>query len=96
MRRIEAEADSTTLARHATMAAINDMNIAVDTIDGRFAKGYAKQHPELIAAFMQTVAIGFGARVIAGAIEDIADPVVALATAVDKLAFAAEVLAGRE
>jgi hypothetical protein len=33
------------------------LDAAVAKIDGRFGRGYASEHPELIAAFMQTCAI---------------------------------------
>jgi hypothetical protein len=42
---------------------------AVADIDEMLGRGYARQHPELIAAYMQTAAIDFGAAVIARAIQ---------------------------
>ncbi|MDB9486392.1 hypothetical protein PN492_07500 [Dolichospermum circinale CS-537/01] len=38
------------------MTAIQYFNEAVSHIDGCFGDGYAKKHPELIAAFMQVAA----------------------------------------
>ena len=40
-------------------------------IDKLLGKGYAKQHPELIAAYMQTAAIDFGTAIIARAIKSV-------------------------
>jgi hypothetical protein len=36
--------------------ALDYMSQAIADIDGLLGKGYAKEHPELIAAYMQTVA----------------------------------------
>jgi hypothetical protein len=65
------EASNQTLLRQAPMTADEYLHSAIDHIDDRLGKGYAKQHPELIAAFMQTSAIDLGAAVIARAIESI-------------------------
>jgi hypothetical protein len=64
-------ADTSTLFRQAPMTAHDYMMKAIDDIDELLGKGYAKQHPELIAAYMQTAAIDFGAAVIARAIESV-------------------------
>ena len=42
---------------------------AIGHIDLQLGEGYAKRHPELIAAFMQTAAMDLGTAVIARAIE---------------------------
>lgn len=63
------EASNQTLLRQAPMTADEYLHSAIDHIDDRLGKGYAKQHPELIAAFMQTSAIDLGTAVIARAIE---------------------------
>jgi hypothetical protein len=39
-------------------------NDATDMIDQRFGDGYAKKHPELIGALMQTAALDFMAVII--------------------------------
>ena len=66
------EAGSETLFRQAPMTAHDYMLKAIDDIDKLLGKGYAKQHPELIAAYMQTAAIDFGTAIIARAIESVA------------------------
>ena len=40
---------------------------AIADIDERLGKGYAKQHPELIAAYMHTAAIDFATAIDAAA-----------------------------
>jgi len=42
---------------------------AVEIIDGCLGKGYAKKHPELIAAYLLTCAVDCGASMIARAIQ---------------------------
>jgi hypothetical protein len=49
---------------------------AVDHINQQLGDGYAKQHPELIAAFIQASAIDLGTAVIARAIESLSDSLV--------------------
>ena len=68
MRRVLA--DSTTLMRQAWMTAEDYLAHAIDGIDEYLGDGYAKRHPGLIAAFMQTAASDFNAASLAGAIED--------------------------
>jgi hypothetical protein len=63
------EADNNTLLRQAAMTAAEYLDNATASIDQRFGNGFAKAHPELIAAFMQTAAIDCGTAVIARAIE---------------------------
>jgi len=48
---------------------------AIDHIDEKLGQGYAKQHPELIGAFMQASAIDLGTAVIARAIESVTDTI---------------------
>jgi hypothetical protein len=57
--------------RQAPMTANEYLLSAIDHIDQQLGKGYAKQHPELIGAFMQASAMDFGASVIARAIESV-------------------------
>ena len=59
------DADYTTLLRQAYMTAHDYMLHAVADIDERLGKGYAKEHPELIAAYMWTAAADFGCASIA-------------------------------
>jgi len=59
------DADYTTLLRQAHMTAHDYMLHAVADIDERLGKGYAKEHPELIAAYMWTAAADFGRASIA-------------------------------
>jgi hypothetical protein len=66
-------AGSETLMRQASMTADEYLREAIERIDLRLGHGYAKAHPELIAAFMQTAALDFGAAVIARAIETAAN-----------------------
>lgn len=48
---------------------------AVQHIDRIFGKGYAKAHPELTAAFMQTSAIDLAAMMISSAITELRENV---------------------
>lgn len=72
MRSYEITASSDTLLRQASMTADEYMSRAIGYIDSALGEGYAKKHPELIAAFMQTSALDFGAAIIARAIEGMA------------------------
>ena len=59
-------ADADTLMRQAAMTADEYLRKAISAIDEAFdERGYAKKHPELIAAFMQTCAMDFGAAILA-------------------------------
>ncbi len=75
-----------TLMRQASSTASDYMRAAVDAIDKQFGTGYAKAHPELVAAFMQTAAADFSAGLssktlghaltrITTAIDDLADAI---------------------
>lgn len=66
------EAGNHTLLRQAPMTADDYMRSAIDHIDKALGKGYAKAHPELIAAFMHTAASDLGTAIIARAIEGVA------------------------
>jgi hypothetical protein len=68
-------AGNETLFRQAPMTAHDYMMKAISDIDELLGKGYAKQHPELIGAYMQTAAIDFGAAIIARAIESLSTSV---------------------
>lgn len=41
------------------------MHKAIESIDDKFGEGYAKEHPELIGAFMQTAATDYQGTIIA-------------------------------
>ena len=81
-------ADTETLFRQALMTAHDYMLKAIHDIDELLGKGYAKQHPELIAAYMQTAAIDFGTAIIARAIET-------LSTAGDNIGYTLDEIAER-
>src|SRR6516162_4954672 len=57
------EAGTSTLMRQAQMTAHDYMAQARHDIDEVFGERYAISHPELIAAYMQTAALDFGAAV---------------------------------
>ena len=57
--------DATALMRQATMTAHDNMLHARHDIDEQLGEGYAREHPELIAAYMQTAAIDFATAIIA-------------------------------
>ena len=68
-------ADNETLFRQAPATAQHYLMSAVKDIDAILGKGFAKAHPELIAAYMQTAAIDMSGAVIARAIETLASAV---------------------
>ena len=61
----------------AHMSAHDWMNRAVAAIDEKFGDGFARAHPELVGAYMQTCALDFMASFstseLSGALERIAD-----------------------
>ena len=59
--------------RQGAMTAAEYLRSAIDHIDAELGKGYAKAHPELIGAFMQTAVLDLGAATIARAVQGI-DP----------------------
>jgi hypothetical protein len=65
----EITADFTTLIRQASMTADEYLMKAITNIDARLGQGYAKAHPELIAAFMQAAAIDMGTATIAKCVD---------------------------
>ena len=65
------------------LAAGNYLNAAIRDIDAEFGEGYARAHPELVAAFMQTAVMDYSSGIaseslheavgqIKGALDDIA------------------------
>ena len=65
------------LMRQACMTAHDYLLHGRSDIDGQMGAGYAKAHPELLAAYMQTAALdfmaGFLAKEVGGALERIAE-----------------------
>lgn len=49
-----------TLLRQASMTAAEYLDRAIDNIDNALGEGYAKKHPELIAAMIKTAAKDYG------------------------------------
>jgi hypothetical protein len=66
--RITANGD--TLMRQAPMTADLYLGEAIEDIDKRLGKGYAKAHPELVAAYMFTAAADYGATLLAQKLQD--------------------------
>jgi hypothetical protein len=60
------------LMRQASMTAYTYMRSAKDDIDAMFGEDYAKQHPELVGAYMQTTAANFAATFQGDRLEEIA------------------------
>ncbi|MGA8658228.1 MAG: hypothetical protein WB586_18960 [Chthoniobacterales bacterium] len=61
------------LETNAVAIAKGYFTASCEGIDTAFGKGFAKDHPELIAAYMRTAAIDLQTLVIARAIEYAAD-----------------------
>ena len=61
--------DSAGLMRQAWMTADEYLGHAIECIDQRLGNGYAKSHPELIAAFMQTSARDYAAGLLDNSVE---------------------------
>lgn len=68
-------ADATTLMRQAPMTAQTYLLEAISCIDEAFGKGYAKEHPELVAAFMQVSGQDFTMAILAQTIAEAADSI---------------------
>ena len=70
-------ADAMTLMRQAHMTAGEYLDHGVRDIDGAFGQGYARAHPELLAAYMRTAATDLMTAILAkeigGAIEAVAE-----------------------
>ena len=48
-----------TLMRQAVMTSAEYMSGAIREIDAKFGEGYAKKHPELVAAFINSCAMDY-------------------------------------
>ena len=66
---------STPLMKQATMTANSYLLDAVNYIDRMLGDGYAKAHPELLAAFMQTAAVDFAGATYIGSKQEARDQV---------------------
>lgn len=62
---VKTEDKLTNLMFQAPDTAYHYMSKAVQKIDSLFGKGYAKEHPELVCAFMQACAIDFATAMYA-------------------------------
>jgi hypothetical protein len=70
------QVDVTTLF-HQAPKTINDYLLeGIKSIDRQFGNGYAKNHPELLGAFIKACALDFNSSIIAAAIEQSA-PIIA-------------------
>ncbi len=67
--RIDASAE--TLMRQAKLTAGEYLDAAVLDIDEKFGSGFAKSHPELVAAYMTTAALDYGTVTNAQSIQDL-------------------------
>jgi hypothetical protein len=65
--------DATYAMRQAAMTADAYLGDALGAIDTYLGKGYARQHPELIAAFMRTAAQDFHTTMMKTALQDLRD-----------------------
>ena len=76
MTAIEREINRTGYALNiAQAAAVDYFAAAAEHIDSQFGEGYAKRHPTLVAAFMQTAAAAYQSRVHATSAQAIADAI---------------------
>lgn len=65
------------LMKQAAMTATEYMNLGIHAIDERFGEeGYAKAHPQLLAAFMNTAALDYGTCALRNTIDDAVDRVI--------------------
>jgi len=65
-------ASAATLMEQAPMTTNDYMRAAIENIDSNFGKGYAKEHSELVAAYIKTCALDFATASITSALQDIA------------------------
>ena len=77
---ITVKASAEKLMEQAIYTADEYMHSAVNLIDKMFGNGYAKEHPELISAFMQTAAKDYQAQNILKGLETVADKIDRLAS----------------
>jgi hypothetical protein len=70
--------DAGYLMARARMTAVTYMREGIEWIDKEFGDGYAKRHPELLAAFMRTCAADFHSGDMKAGLQDIRDALRAL------------------
>lgn len=61
----EITANAENLMRQAPMTAAEYLRAAVESIDGEFGKGYAKDNPSLVGEFMRASCSDFSTAIIA-------------------------------
>ena len=61
------------LLRQAPQTAKQYLNNAISDVDELLGDGYAKKHPELLGAYMQTCALDFGCSIVAHEIQQLQD-----------------------
>lgn len=86
-------ASNDTLLEQAPMTADEYLRAGVRTIDKQFGDGYAKEHPELLAAYMKTCATDFGTAVLVVAIQEAIEQVTGNDTLARAIKRAAEEIA---
>jgi hypothetical protein len=59
-----------TLLDHASMTVRQYFVAAIKAIDHEFGDGYAKEHPELVAAFIHCAGVDFSASIIMANMQD--------------------------
>ena len=62
-----------TLFKQSTMTASHYLDHAVRSIDERFDQGYAREHPDLVAAYMFVACADFTGAVLAKALFELAE-----------------------
>jgi len=67
--------DAQGLMRQASITAHEYLTQAIARIDEDLGKGYAAEHPELIAAFMNTAVRDFTAMYLHQALEELAEDI---------------------
>ena len=65
--------DAMTLMRQASMTAHTYMIDGIRSVDESFGEGYAKDHPELVSAFIQTCAMDYATAVLASVVQDVSE-----------------------
>lgn len=64
-----------TLVKDGFYSASTYFHQVIESIDNEFGKGYAKEHPELIGAYMNAAAKGHQATVIGKCIQELAEEI---------------------
>jgi hypothetical protein len=68
-------ASTETLMRQAPQTAEVYLREVVRSINAQFGDGYALQHPELVAAMLQTCALDFSSCMISNSLGQVADAI---------------------